>query len=274
VSILAMKQPQGRPDWRHYWGEQERSSQVGVCIDGDGISHKYIDSILAEATTLGSLLVPRVFGNWDLPALQGWQRLLIPYRLERRHHHLVAPGKNATDIALVIDVLELLYQHRVRQFCLVVADSDYTPLVSHLRSVGCTVLGLGLMKTSPALQKECTRFVALDQPEAPMDLASEQRKESSPVGPLVEKPSLETMVITAYDHLVSGNAWVSIPDLEEWLKTHYPWFCPKDYGHRNLSRLVKARFSALFDVRSRPLQQNRQELRRNEQLIEGGEKLF
>ncbi len=269
-----MKQPQGQPDWRRYWGEQERSSQVGVCIDGDGIPHKYIDSILVEATTLGSLLVPRVFGNWDLPALQGWQRLLIPYRLERRHHHLVAPGKNATDIALVIDVLELIYQHGVRQFCLAITDSDYTPLVSHLRSVGCTVLCLGMTKTLPALKEACNRFVALDQPEAPIALDVEQRGESTSIGPLVENPSLETMVITAYDHLASGNAWVSIPELEEHLKTRYPLFRPKDYGHRNLSRLVKARFSALFDVRPRPLQQNVQELRRKGSLVEGGEKLF
>jgi uncharacterized LabA/DUF88 family protein len=259
---LVMRQPQGRPDWHRYWGDQERSSQVGVCIDGDGIPHKYIDSILGEATTLGSLLVPRVFGNWDLPALQGWQRLLIPYRLERRHHHLVAPGKNATDIALVIDVLELIYQHGVRRFCLAVADSDYTPLVSHLRSVGCTVLCLGLTKTLPALKEVCNRFVALDQPEAPTALDVEQREESTSIVPPVENPSLETMVIIAYDRLASGNAWVSIPNLEERLKKLYPLFCPKDYGHRNVSRLVRAKFSTLFEVRTRPLQPNIQELRR------------
>ena len=258
-----MKQPQGRPDWHRYWDGQENPAQVGVLIDGDGIPHKYIDSILSEAMSLGPLMVPRVFGNWDRPTLQGWRRLLIPYRLERRHHQQVTPGKNATDIALVIDVLEFVYQYRIKLFCLAVADSDYTPLISHLQSVGCTVLCLGMVKTVPALKEACNRFVALDQAETPHTLEGGQKENNTLVSSTIEESSLEMKVVAAYDHLTGGKkAWIAFPDLEKHLKVQHPSFHSREYGHRTLARLVKAKFAVLFDVRPRPSQQNVQELRR------------
>ena len=264
--ILAMKQPQGRPDWHRSWDGQANPAQVGVLIDGDGIPHKYADAILSEAVTLGPLLVPRVFGNWDLPSLRGWQRLLLPYRLERRHHHQVAPGKNATDIALVVDLLELVYQYGVRSFCLAVADSDYTPLISHVQGLGCRVLCLGMAKTVPALKETCHRFVALDQSEVPHALMIGQMETNPPVSSLEEELSLEMKVVLAYDHLANGEkVWIPLPDLEQHLKKLYPLFSPKEYGHRNMTRLVKARFSALFEVRPQLLQQNIHELRRKEE---------
>ncbi|WP_172632398.1 NYN domain-containing protein [Dictyobacter arantiisoli] len=258
-----MKQPQGRPEWHRFWDEQGGTAQVAVLIDGDGITYKYIDTILSEAMELGPLLVPRVFGNWDMPTLQGWQRLLIPYRLERRHHHQVAPGKNATDIALVIDVLELVYQYGVRLFCLAFADSDYTPLVSHLRSLGCTVRCLGLTKSVPASFKADPGFVLLDQREAPRTLTAESGMDRTSTTVTIDMPTLEMHVIAAYDHLAHGKKiWVTVPDVETQMKTLHPLFDPKQYGHRNFSKLVKARFAALFEVRPHPSQQHIQALRR------------
>ena len=128
--------------------------------------------------------------------LQGWQRLLIPYRLLQGHYHLAAPEKNATDIGLVIDVFESTYQYGVRKFCLAVTDSDYTSLVFHQRSIGCTVLVLGMMQTVSALKEACYRFVALDQSAIPI-APSEEREEGQVAASVMgkeEEPVLQMKI--------------------------------------------------------------------------------
>ena len=95
--------------------------------------------------------------------MHAWQEVAQHYGLEQRHHGQTTPGKNATDIALVIDAMDILYSSAIEHFCLVASDSDYTPLVLRLRSAGCQVLGIGKPTTPLALQTACTEFVATDQ---------------------------------------------------------------------------------------------------------------
>ena len=247
------------------WESEPCPLKVAVLIDGENVSYKHIDAILTEAQVLGAPMVPRVYGNWASSLLNGWRRLLTPYQLEARHHHLAVPGKNATDIALVVDATELLYRQQVRAFCLAASDSDYTPLVRHLRDAGCTVFGFGKEITPSALQEACHTFISLDQTTTP---------ESSRFGPQhVFSPlhssdtqvtaSLETMVLTAYTQLSKkDSSWVLIPDLETRLVLLYPAFTPQQYGHRSVYRLVKARFPLVFELRSCPSKQHIQELRR------------
>ena len=261
---MVTKQLQERPSQCFYWNEHERSSFVGVLIDADGISHTYIDTILTEAKTFGPLFTVRVCGNWNNQTLKGWQRLLIPYGLERRPHNLVAPGKNATDTVLIINALELIYQQGIRQLCLAVADSDYTPLVHHVRDLGYKVLGIGMTQTVSTLKEACDRFVTLDQAEISMTFTVERQETGAFVDQAAtSEPSLETTVNSAYDHLGGGkNVWLAVPEMEKQIKAFDPFFVPKHHGHRNLSKLVKARFATTFDVRTCPKKQNIQEMRR------------
>lgn len=262
---MVTKQPQGRPVWHRSWNEHESSSLVGVFIDGDGISHKCIETILSEAASMGSLLVPRVFGNWELPTLQGWQRLLIPYRLEQRHHRLATPGKNATDIALVIDVLESTYQYGIRKFCLAVADSDYTPLVAYQRTIGCTVLVLGTKQTVPTLKEVCHRFVALDEPVLPIPTDEKQAEDDGTASPCTGEDLVFQMIEQAYDSLAQGTrVWITLPDVERCLKARNPAFSAGSSGYKNVYRLIKARLSNRFETRSKPSQPHIQEIRRKE----------
>lgn len=237
-----------RPAWGN--GPHEAASSVSVCIDGDGIAPHYLDAIVAEARTLGSLLVPRVFGNWENPALRGWQRALIPNRLEQRHHAALTPGKNATDIALVIDVLELTYLHGIRRFCLALADSDYTPLITQLQRLGCQVLCVGPANTARSIQTACHRFVVLEQ-------------EGVEVVGNKDCSALREQILGMYDALAKGKrVWISLQQVEDQLKGADAAFCARDYGHRNVGKLVKARLASVFEVRSRPSQPTIQELRR------------
>ena len=238
---------------------------VAVLIDGENVSYKHIDAILTEALALGIPIVSRVYGNWASSLLNGWRRLLTPYQLEARHHHLAVPGKNATDIALVVDATELLYRQQVQAFCLAASDSDYTPLVRHLRDAGCIVFGFGKETTPSVLQEACHTFVSLEPVATAESSRPELQRVLSPLQPMEMQGTLplETMVLTAYTQLSKEHpSWVLIPNLETRLVLLYPAFTPQQYGHRSVYRLVKARFPLVFELRSCPSKQHIQELRR------------
>src|SRR5579859_1131348 len=135
-------------------------SQVALLIDADNSAHTLIPSLLAEAGKFGEVSLRRVYGNWHLSSLHVWQEIASHYRLEQRHQRQTAPGKNATDIALVVDAMDILYSGTIDHFCLVTSDSDYTPLVLRLRSAGCEVLGIGKPTTPLALKTSCTVFIS------------------------------------------------------------------------------------------------------------------
>ncbi len=119
--------------------------------------------IAAQTLPLGTVNPRCVYGDWSSPYLRGWGSILTLYSLEARHHGSVASsGKNATDIALVVDAM-LLYSTGFRRFSLVATDSDYTPLVKVLRSRGCFVMVLGMSMTPQALQKASSVFVQMPE---------------------------------------------------------------------------------------------------------------
>jgi len=141
---------------------------VALLIDGENVTAAdNIPYILVEAGKMGGVNVRRVYGNWAEPSMSDWKRHLVPnsYDLEAIGNNLtLKTGKNGTDIALVVDAMDLLYEG-YRYFCLVTGDSDYLALVQRLRREGCEVLGIGGPNTSPALKDICSRFLSLPQRE-------------------------------------------------------------------------------------------------------------
>ncbi len=137
--------------------------RVALLIDGDNSASISIPSLLAEAGKLGDVMILRVYGNWSLSSMHAGQEVAPRYGLEQRHHGKTAPGKNATDIALMVDAMAILYSGAIEHFCLVTSDSNYTTLVLRLRSALCQVLGIGKPTTPLALQTACTEFVSTDQ---------------------------------------------------------------------------------------------------------------
>jgi hypothetical protein len=101
--------------------------RVALLIDGENSTYVSIPSLLAEAGKLGDVMIRRVYGNWSLSSKHAWQEIAPRYGLEQRHHGKTAPGKNATDIALVVDAMDILYSGAIEHFCLVTSDSDYSP---------------------------------------------------------------------------------------------------------------------------------------------------
>ncbi len=260
-----------------------RATQVAplaLLIDGENISADLIGPIMIEAGKFGGVTTKRVYGNWTQPTMQRWKELSQHYGLQQIHHtEVTSSHKNAADIALVVDAMDMFYRDHIDHFCIVTSDSDYTPLVQRLRSAGCIVLGIGRLGTSPALTKACTVFLTTEQIMPPnhqpkvihSPLHIDSPTHLSPVttalynvppsvvlapvaSPVMTKPSPEllTLLIRAYKRASEGkeSEWVLISRLGLILRQLEPNFDANDYGQRDLSSLVRM-CEGVFELRKR-----------------------
>jgi uncharacterized protein (TIGR00288 family) len=242
---------------------EQLRTRVALLIDGDNSASISITSLLAEAGKLGDVMIRRVYGNWSLSSMHAWQEIASHYGLEQRHHGQTAPGKNATDIALVVDAMDILYGGAIDHFCLVTSDSDYTPLVLRLRSAGCKVLGIGKPTTPLALKTACTEFVSTDQllskPTQPSPVAQPtttltpviDASDPSPfptravasmtTGPLLFTEPL-VLLVKAYEEVAQkeGVEWILLSSIGTALKQFDAPFSPAVYGYKDLLTFVKA----------------------------------
>ena len=224
---------------------------VALLVDGENvIAPDLIAYILVEASKMGGVVIRQVYGNWAAPSMQPWKEMMIHYALESKGNVQTNSGRNATDIALVIGAMDLLYRG-VRNFCLVAGDSDYVPLVLRLRQDGCTILGIGMPNASQALREACNKFLTIEQltPHA----ASSISKVVSATLPATSRPieELSTLLTKAYLHVAkeSGTDWIFLSALGEALKDLTPNF-QEIFGKKKLSVLI-GRCPGLFEAQQR-----------------------
>ncbi len=199
---------------------------------------------------MGSVVIRQVYGNWAAPSMAPWKHMMIQHALERMGDVPTSAGRNATDIALVIGAMDLLYRG-VRHFCLVAGDSDYLPLVLRLRQEGCTVLGIGMPNASHALREACTRFLTTEQlapqpvPSSPSPPLLLHRKEAQ------STEELPALLTTAFHQVAKegGNEWVLLAVLGKALRDHSATF-QNTYGKKKLSALLD-QYPDLFEQRLR-----------------------
>jgi uncharacterized protein (TIGR00288 family) len=253
-----------------------RVDSVAVLIDGDNIPPNQITQILLEAGKLGAVVLRQVYGNWASPTMQPWKDAAIQYGIKTMQQVQMAAGKNATDIALVVDAMDLLYTREYNHFCLVTSDSDYTPLVLRLRASGCIVMGIGSSAvTSVALAKACTMFIYTENlaHPSPMKQKTPRALTPSPLPVLTPAPvpgagnnHLPTtpipipIPVPTSDGNVKLNAklaklltdayiqtrkdtnleWISVPRLAWRIKLLETNFKATSYGYKNLPTLIRA----------------------------------
>jgi uncharacterized LabA/DUF88 family protein len=137
-------------------------NRLAVLIDADNTQPAIAEALLAEIAKYGVASVKRVYGDWTLPNLKGWKDQLAEHAIQPMQQFRYTTGKNATDSAMIIDAMDLLYTDRFDGFCIVTSDSDFTRLASRLRESGMTVYGFGERKTPASLVSACDKFVYLD----------------------------------------------------------------------------------------------------------------
>ncbi len=139
-----------------------KSHNIALLIDSDNASPAGIDPVLTVLAELGQVNIRRAYGNWRKPALKGWADIVHRYGIEPQQQFDITRGKNATDMKMTIDALDLLYSERVHGFGIMSSDSDFMPLAMRIRQDGYPVYGFGSAKTPEAFRQACTRFIDVE----------------------------------------------------------------------------------------------------------------
>ena len=135
---------------------------IALLIDADNISSKYVPLILSELSKYGKITIRRMYGDWTQDRLHSWMKCSAPYSLTPVMQPNNTPGKNASDIGLIIDAMDILYGGDVQGFCIVSSDGDFNKLATRLREAGKVVIGMGEKKTPESFRVSCERFIFLD----------------------------------------------------------------------------------------------------------------
>jgi uncharacterized LabA/DUF88 family protein len=237
--------------------EPERQQNLAVLIDADNTSPSVIENLFAEIAKYGIASVKRIYGDWTSPYLKGWKEVLLTYAIHpiQQFHYTV--GKNATDSAMIIDAMDLLYSNRFNGFCLVSSDSDFTRLATRIREGGITVYGFGKKNTPNAFVSACDKFIyteilekesAEDGSEhtAGEDLAA--KKKQAPKM-LRGDTKLANLLRNSVDAVADEDGWAALGNVGQHISNQSPSFDSRNYGFRKLSSLVKA--TGLFEMESR-----------------------
>ncbi|MGY8915260.1 MAG: NYN domain-containing protein, partial [Flavobacteriales bacterium] len=139
-----------------------KDTKLAVLIDGDNIPSKYVKEMMEEITKYGTPTIKRIYGDWTKPHLSKWKNILLENAINPIQQYGYTVGKNATDSAMIIDAMDILYSNKVDGFCLVSSDSDFTKLATRLREAGLKVYGIGEKKTPDPFIVACDKFIYLE----------------------------------------------------------------------------------------------------------------
>lgn len=244
----------------------EPALRLAVLIDADNSQAAIIEGLLAEIARFGEATVKRIYGDFTSPRSASWTDVLQKFAIKPEQQFAFTKGKNATDIALIIDAMDLLYTHKFDGFCLVTSDSDFTGLAMRLKEEGLKVYGFGEEKTPKAFRNACTKFIETEQfrrearpaPKAPVKSATRGRKPaaaepaSAPVQGKQEYPT--EFILSALEKMDEDESgWVNLGAFGSYLGKVRPDFDSRLYGYSQLSKMIKAR-TDLFEVEERPVQ--------------------
>jgi uncharacterized LabA/DUF88 family protein len=223
--------------------------RMAVLIDGDNATPSLIDKMLSEASKYGTVTVRRTYGDWTTSNMGGWKDTLQTHAIQPIQQFRYTIGKNATDSAMIIDAMDLLYSGTVDAFCLVSSDSDYTRLATRIREKGFFVMGIGQKKTPRAFVNACDVFVYTEnlEPQKPKKRTSHRKKDTSETKE-PPTPDATPLLKQAFGYAVQEDGWAFLGTMGHHLRQLDPGFDARTYGHSQLSSLIRAN-PKLFDVK-------------------------
>ncbi|MFE0756986.1 NYN domain-containing protein [Inquilinus sp. NPDC058860] len=214
---------------------EERLPRFAILIDADNTSPRIAGGLFEEVAKFGEASVRRIYGDFSGQRLKSWADILQKYAIDPYQQFAYTTGKNASDIALVIDAMDLLHSGRFDGFCLVSSDSDFTRLASRLREQGADVYGFGEQKTPESFRQACRRFIYTENllPEAQVSTP-----EDGP-GPLQPPGAAVPILNKAIAQMETEDGWVGLGAVGQRLANIASDFDPRTYGYRKLSDLVR-----------------------------------
>jgi uncharacterized protein (TIGR00288 family) len=241
-------------------GPEETVSRLAVLIDGDNAPASVIEEILTKVARFGEATVKRIYGDFTASTSGKWKAVLQKHAIKPVQQFAYATGKNATDIALVIDAMDLLYTRNFDGFCLVSSDSDFTGLATRIREEGLKVLGFGAHKTPCAFQNACDEFIFIEAlRRSKAETVSVAANANAAPAPAPKKPAPASeparkfpkeIALDALEYSSDENGWAYLAVFGGYLNKLEPDFDPRAYGYKKLSDLVKGKVD-LFTTEER-----------------------
>jgi hypothetical protein len=213
---------------------EERSKRLAVLIDADNASAKIADGLFEEIATLGEASVRRIYGDFSSPRSKGWAEVLTKFAILPQQQFAYTIGKNASDIALVIDAMDLLHSGRFDGFCLVSSDSDFTRLAARIREEGADVFGFGEQKTPESFRQACRRFIYTEN----LGLHPAEVAQPTPTRVLQPISKARVMIERVLSEMGSDSEWQSLGGVGSQLLNLAPDFDSRNYGFPKLGGLV------------------------------------
>ena len=227
----------------------ETNRRLALMIDGDNAQAALLPQMLAEVNKYGTMTIRRVYGDWTTPQLKSWKEVLHTYALKPEQQFSYTTGKNATDSALIIDAMDIIYTAGVDGICIVSSDSDYTRLATRIREKNLFVMGIGRSMTPRAFVNACDIFVYTEnlqsvtdvgiKTEVPVPPVETERVVETTVEDTTDLVRLEELFRTAFDSAVQDDGWANLGNIGSFLRQLDPGFDPRTYGHKLLLPLVE-----------------------------------
>ena len=227
----------------------EDTYKLAVLIDADNAQPSIIDSLLSEIANYGVASVKRIYGDWTAPGLKGWKDVLLHHSIQPMQQFAYTKGKNATDSAMIIDAMDLLYTGNFSGFCIVSSDSDFTKLASRIRESGLFVYGFGEQKTPSAFVSACDKFIYTEVLRSKTDENGAIIKKSS--SELKQDTKLVSLLRNAVEVSSDESGWAQLGPVGSNIAKQSPDFDPRNYGYSKLGELVAA--TKLFEIEERQI---------------------
>lgn len=232
---------------------------LAVLIDGDNIPSAYVKEMMEEIAKYGNPTIKRIYGDWTKPNLSKWKNVLLENAITPIQQYGYTTGKNATDSAMIIDAMDILYSQKVNGFCIVSSDSDFTRLATRLREAGMQVIGIGEKKTPNPFIVACDKFIYIEILKTKSKgKKSEDEKESDKE--TVDKITAKEikLISTTITDLSDDEGWAFLGDVGGLLQKKQPNFDPRNYGFQKLTPLIKS--TGKFVIERRESQKSRNKL--------------
>jgi len=217
--------------------------KLAVLIDGDNIPSAYVKEMMEEIAKYGNPTIKRIYGDWTNPKLSKWKNVLLKNAITPIQQYGYTTGKNATDSAMIIDAMDILYSEKVDGFCLVSSDSDFTRLATRLREAGMNVIGIGEKKTPEPFIATCDKFIYIEilKRQSGGNGSESARTKSSPKSS-VDKitPAVVQLISSTISDLADDEGWAFLGDVGNLLQKKQPNFDSRNYGFLKLTPLIKS----------------------------------
>jgi uncharacterized LabA/DUF88 family protein len=221
----------------------EADIKLAVLIDGDNITSTHVKEMMEEIAKYGNPTIKRIYADWTKPILSRWKSILLENAITPIQQYSYTTGKNATDSAMIIDAMDILYSEKVNGFCLVSSDSDFTRLATRLREAGMKVYGIGEKKTPEPFIVACDKFIYIEilrskSDESETDISKERIAKKNEVEKIT--PSVIKLISTTISDLADEDGWAFLGDVGNLLQKKQPNFDPRNYGFQKLTPLINS----------------------------------